>query len=217
MSQHVLNATARPVTNKGAVNAMRREGKIPAVVYNRHGKTTTIALDGTEFRKGTVGVTESTILELKVGNTSMQCMIKDRQLDWLKGQIVHVDFFEVESGVAMRAKVSIHTVGTPVGVREGGIFENPVHEVEVECMPKDMPAKFEIDVSALKVNHSIHVRDIPCPAGVKILSAADQVVALVKYAKAEVEAPAAEEAPVGAAAAAPAAGAAAPAPATPAK
>ena len=217
MSQHVLTAGARTVTNKGAVNALRREGKIPAVIYNRHGKTTTVTLDATEFKKDTVGVTESTIVELKVGADTYQCLIKDRQLDWLRNTIVHVDFFEVEAGVAMRAKVSIHLVGIPVGVREGGILENPVHEVEVECFPKDMPPKFDIDVSELHANHSIHVRDIKRSDAVRILSSGDQVVALVKFAKAEAE-PVAEEAAAApdaaAAAAAPAAGAA---PAAPAK
>lgn len=214
MSQHVLTAGVRAVSNKGAVNALRREGKIPAVIYNRHGKTTTIALDSAEFKKATEGVTESTIVELKVGSDTFQCMIKDRQLDWLRNKIVHVDFFEVEAGVAMRAKVSIHLVGIPVGVREGGILENPVHEVEVECFPKDMPPKFEIDVSELHANHSIHVRDIKRSDAVRILSSGDQVVALVKFAKAEAE-PVAEEAAV-ADAAAPAAGAPGAAPAAPA-
>ncbi len=196
MSQHVLNAGVRELSNKGAVNALRREGKIPAVIYNRQGKTVSLVLDATEFGKATKGVSESTIVKLVVGKDSYSCLIKDRQLDWLKGTIKHVDFFEVESGVAMRAKVPVHVLGTAVGVREGGILEHPVHEIEVESLPKDMPEKFDIDVSDLKANHSIHVRDIKVGKGVKVLTPEDQVVVLVKYAKGE--AVAAEAAPAAA-------------------
>ncbi|HQO66847.1 MAG TPA: 50S ribosomal protein L25, partial [Spirochaetales bacterium] len=155
------------------------------------------------------GVSESTIVKLNVGSESFDCLVKDRQIDWLHGKILHVDFFEVEKGVAMRAKVPVHLIGIPVGVRNGGILENPVHEIEVECMPKDMPEKFELDISGLEANHSIHVRDVAHADAVKLLSAADQVVVLVKFAKAEAE-PEAAAAPA-AAAAAPAAAAAAPA------
>lgn len=208
MSQHVVNAAARELTTKGAVNALRRNGGIPAIVYNRHGTVKTVSLAAKEFQKAVEGVSESTIITLNVGSESHQCLIKDRQLDWLHGKILHVDFFEVESGVMMRAKVPVHLVGSAIGVRNGGILENPVHEVEVECFPKDMPGRFEIDISALEANHSIHVRDIVAGKDVKVLSAADQVVVLVKFAKAEEEAAPAEEA-VAATAAAP--GAAAPA------
>ncbi|HPE36691.1 MAG TPA: 50S ribosomal protein L25 [Spirochaetales bacterium] len=207
MSQHVLNAGVRAVSTKGDVKALRRQGKIPAVMYNRHGKIVHLTLDTAEFAKATKGVSESTIVKLEVGADSYQCMIKDRQLNWLRGTIEHVDFFEVESGVAIRAKVSIHLIGTPVGVREGGVLENPVHEIEVECLPNDMPEKFEIDVSGLQANHSVHVRDINHAPAVKILSSLDQVVALVKFARTEAEPVAAEtaEAPEAEAAAAPAA------------
>ncbi|TFG84304.1 MAG: 50S ribosomal protein L25 [Spirochaetales bacterium] len=186
MSQHVLNAGARAVSNKGALHALRREGKIPAVVYNRQGRCVPVTLDALEFAKGTKGVSESTIVKLVVGKDSYDCLIKDRQLDWLRGVVKHVDFFEVDLNVEMRAKVSIHLIGVPLGVREGGILENPVHEIEVECFPKDMPEKFEVDVTNLQANHSVHVRDIVHGPSVKILSSPDQVVALVKYAKAEV-------------------------------
>lgn len=207
MTQHIINAGARDIGTKGALHDLRKNGGIPAIIYNRHGKTRPLSLNAKEFQKAVEGVSESTIVMLNVGTDSYQCLVKDRQIDWLRGKILHVDFFEVESGVSMRAKVPVHLVGSSVGVRNGGILENPVHEIEVECFPKDMPSKFEIDISALEANHSIHVRDVVHAEGVRILSAADQVVVLVKFAKAE-EVAAVEAAPAAAAAAAPAAGAA---------
>ena len=207
MTQHVINAGAREVGTKGALNELRRNGGIPAIIYNRHGKTTALSLDAKEFQKSLEGVSESTIVKLNVGSESFDCLVKDRQIDWLHGKILHVDFFEVEKGVAMRAKVPVHLIGIPVGVRNGGILENPVHEIEVECLPKDMPEKFELDIAGLEANHSIHVRDIVHADSVKLLSAADQVVVLVKFAKAEAESAAAAEAAPAAEAAAPAAAA----------
>jgi len=205
MTQHIINAGAREIGTKGALNDLRKNGGIPAIVYNRHGKVTPLALNAKEFQKAVEGVSESTIIKLNVGADSYDCLVKDRQLDWLHGKILHVDFFEVESGVAMRAKVPVHLKGIPIGVRNGGILENPVHEIEVECFPKDMPEKFEIDITALEANHSVHVRDIVHAEGVKILSATDQVVVLVKFAKAEeVEAATEAAAPAAAAAAKPA-------------
>ncbi|PKL09086.1 MAG: 50S ribosomal protein L25 [Spirochaetae bacterium HGW-Spirochaetae-7] len=215
MSQHVVDAGAREIGTKGALNDLRKNGGIPAVVYNRHGKVTPIVLNEKAFKKAVDGVSESTIIKLNVGSDSFDCLVKDRQLDWLHGTILHVDFFEVESGVIMRAKVPVHLTGSSIGVRNGGILENPVHDIEVECFPAVMPEKFMIDISELEANHSIHVRDIIHAEGVKILSAPDQVVVLVKFAKAEevaeetVEAAAAVPGTPAVAGAAPVAGAAA--------
>ncbi|MBU0935572.1 MAG: 50S ribosomal protein L25 [Spirochaetes bacterium] len=184
-NQPVLNAQGRTLTTKGALNELRRNGKIPAVMYNRHGTSTVITIDGDEFRKVTKGVSESTIIKLLVDGKEAECFIKDRQIDWLHSKLLHIDFFQVERGVAIRVKVPVHVFGSSIGVREGGILENPVHELEVECMPKDVPERFEIDISDLKANHSIHVRDLKLAEGVKVLNASEQVIVLVKYAKGE--------------------------------
>jgi large subunit ribosomal protein L25 len=132
--------------------------------------------------------------------------VKDTQRNIIDGSILHVDFYEVESGVALRARVSINLKGSAIGVREGGVLEFPRHEIEVECLPKDLPERIEVDISGLGANQSIHVKDIVLSDAIRVISAPDQVVALVKYAREEaVAAPAAEEV---AAAAAPAEGAA---------
>ena len=204
MSQHVITAEPRTISTKGALNSLRRDGRIPAVMYNRHGKSVPLALGAKDFSKAIIGVSESTIVQLHVGADSFDCLIKDRQLDWLRGKIDHVYFFEVEKDVVIRAKVPVHLIGNPIGVREGGILENPVHEIEVECLPKDMPEKFEVDISDLHANHSIHVRDIAHADAVKVHSSLDQVVVLVKYAKGEDTEAEAAEAPAVAGAAEPA-------------
>jgi large subunit ribosomal protein L25 len=177
------------------------------VLYGRSGKAISIDMDALEFVNGIKNVSESTIVKVEVDGKSYDAFVKDTQRNIIDGNILHVDFYEVESGVLLRARVSIHIKGNPIGVREGGVLEFPLHEVEVECMPDDLPERIELDISGLGVNESIHVRDIPLANTIRVISAVDQVVALVKYAKeeaapAEGEAAAAE----GAAPAAPADG-----------
>jgi large subunit ribosomal protein L25 len=205
MSQVVLSAKNRQAAGSGAARRLRRSGRIPAVLYGRSGKTIPIDLDAREFVNGVKNISESTIVKVEIDGQAHDAFVKDTQRNITDGNVIHVDFYEVESGVALRARVSIHVHGTPAGVREGGVLESPLHEIEVECLPKDLPERIDVDISELKVNQSLHVRDIVLGEGVKLISAADQVVALVKFAKVEAVAPAAEEA-AAAAAAVPAAG-----------
>jgi len=215
MSKVVLSARNRQAAGSAEARRIRRSGRIPAVLYGRTGKAVSLDLDALELSRSVKSISESTIVKVDVEGKSYDAFVKDTQRNIIDGNILHVDFYEVESGVVLRARVSLQLKGNPIGVREGGNLENPLHEIEVECLPKDLPERIEIDISNLKVNQSLHVRDIPLGEGVKVLSAADQVVALVKFAKAEAAPVAAEAAAAPGAAptagAAPAAGAAAPA------
>jgi large subunit ribosomal protein L25 len=160
-------------------------------------------LDALEFASGVKNISESTIVKVEVDGKSYDAFVKDTQRNIVDGNILHVDFYEVESGIALRARVSISLKGNAIGVREGGILEFPLHEIEVECLPKDLPERIEIDISTLGANQSIHVRDIPLADTIRLISASDQVVALVKYAKEQAAAATAEgEAAAGGAAAA---------------
>ena len=203
MSKVVLQAKNRQKFGSAESRRIRRAGRIPAVLYGRSGKSASIDLDALEFLRGTKGISESTIVKVDIEGKSYDAFVKGTQRNIIDGSILHIDFYEVESGVALRARVSLILHGNPIGVREGGMLEKPLSEIEVECLPKDLPERIEIDISGLKVNQSLHVREIPLAEGVKLLSNPEQVVALVKFAKAEAAAAATEEA--GAAAAAPAA------------
>jgi large subunit ribosomal protein L25 len=176
------------------------------VLYGRGGVSVTIDLDGHEFSSQVRNISESTIVKVEVEGKTYEAFVKDTQRSIVEGSILHVDFYEVESGVALRARVSLRLIGNPAGVREGGVLESPLHEVEVECLPKDLPERIDVDISELKVNQSIHVRDLKLGEGVRLVSNEDQVIALVKYAREETAAAAPEEAaPAAAAAPAPAA------------
>jgi large subunit ribosomal protein L25 len=184
---------------------------VPGVVYGRGRDAVAVDLDGSEFSLGVKGISESTIVKIDIDGedgkkSSVNAFVKDTQRNILDGQFLHVDFYEVESGVELRARVPLVIQGSAVGVRDGGILETPLRDIEVECLPKDLPERLIVDISTLGLNQSIHVRDLPLAEGVKLISAADQVVALVKFAREAEAASAGEEA-----AAAPAADAAAPA------
>jgi large subunit ribosomal protein L25 len=201
MSQVVLTARNRIEKGSGAARRIRRTGRIPAVLYGRSGQSLSIDLDALEFTNGIKNISESTIVKVDIDGKPYEAFVKDTQRNIRDGNILHVDFYEVESGVALRARVHVHIQGNPIGVREGGILEFPLHEVEVECLPKDLPERIDVDVSELRVNQSIHVRDLALGDAVRPISSGDQVVALVKFAKA---ASSAEEEAPGAVGAAPA-------------
>ena len=208
MSKVVLQAKSRQKQGSAESRRIRKNGRIPAVIYGRSVKALPIDLDASDFLKGTKGISESTIVKVEVDGKSYDAFVKDTQRNIIDGNILHIDFYEVESGVALRAKVSLIFNGNPIGVREGGMLETPLHEIEIECLPKDLPERIEIDISGLKANQSMHVRDIPLAEGVKLHTNPDQVFALVKFAKIEVVEPTAAEAAAAEAAAAGAAGAA---------
>jgi large subunit ribosomal protein L25 len=198
MSQVVLAARNRASTGSGEARRIRRSGRIPAVLYGRTGKSINIDLDAQEFSNRVRNISESTIVKLDLEGKSYDAFVKDTQRSITSGSILHVDFYEVESGIALRARVSVHLQGNPVGVREGGVLESPLHEIEVECLPKDLPERIDVDISELKVNQSLHVRDINLGEGVRLVSNGDQVVALVKFAREESAAPTEEAAPAAA-------------------
>ncbi|MDR2053729.1 MAG: 50S ribosomal protein L25 [Treponema sp.] len=197
MSQVVFEARKRVGAGSGDARRVRRAGRIPAVIYGRSGNALTIDLNALEFSAGVKGISGSTIVKVNVDGKAVDAFVKDTQRNILDGQILHVDFYEVETDTLLRARVPVHVTGNPVGVRNGGIFESPLHEVEVESLPRNLPERITVDVSALDVNQSIHVRDLALGDGVRLISGADQVVALVKFAKAEEAAASAEEAAAG--------------------
>jgi large subunit ribosomal protein L25 len=185
MSDVIFQAKNRTDTGKGAVGRLRKSGRLPGVIYGREGTATAIDLDTREFIAGVKGISESTIVQVEIDGKSRDAFVKSIQRTIHDGQLLHVDFYEIDRGRILRARVRVHVNGNPIGVREGGILEIPIHDVEVECLPKDLPRRIDVDISTLAVNQSIHVRDLALGEGVKLISAEDQVVALVKFAKAD--------------------------------
>jgi large subunit ribosomal protein L25 len=201
-----LVAEFRETQGKGASRRLRHEGKVPAILYGGHSEARAltlshqkllIMLDNERFY--------STILSLKVGDQTQAAILKDVQRHPFKNAIVHIDFQRVEDNQKIRINVPLHFVGAAVspGVKsQGGMVSHMRNDVEVSCLPKDLPEFIEVDLSGLSINESIHLSQLKLPAGVELLALAKEDAAVVA-----IHSPRAEEPE--AAAATPAAGAAA--------
>lgn len=192
MEQKTLSASARTELKSGAARRLRRAGKIPAVIYG-HRDPVPVTIDGIEFIREFKIISESQIINLTVGDETYDVLIKDYQEDILTGNVEHIDFFEIEAGKTLRTHIGIHLEGSAVGSREGGILEQQLYEVDIECLPRDIPEAFRVDVSNLEVGDSLHVSDLEAPEGVTILTSEDNVIALVAMPRIEVEPEAEEE------------------------
>ena len=167
-------------------------GRIPAVIYGKK-EPVHITLDAKEFTNMLRHISEATLLTIKVGRKSHHVLMKDYQENVMRGTIGHIDFFEVTKGETLRANVPVVLHGNPVGAKFGGILEQVTHELEVECLPKDLPEHIEVDVSSLNLNESIHLGAIVAPEGVKFHLPEDTTIATVKGVKEVVAAPEGEE------------------------
>lgn len=191
MQGQTLEAYERKDLKKGAARKLRREGKIPAIMYGKD-KNQTLSILKNEFEKKMQDLGENTIITLTLDDGQHDVLVKDYQEDTIRGFVTHVDFYEFEAGKELRTHVPIELNGTPAGVLEGGILEEGLYEVEVECKPKDIPDKIEVNIEELQIGDTIHIEDLPEREGVKILDNPDQVIVTVTTYS-EVEEPAAEE------------------------
>jgi large subunit ribosomal protein L25 len=186
MEQKTLEFAIRDQLKKGPSRRLRRAGKIPSIIYGKN-EPVNIAIDDQEFNEKFHRISESTIITLKSGDKSYDVLVKDYQEDIIKGKILHIDFYEIEKGRALKTHVSIRFIGTPEGVKEGGFLESLTYEIEVECLPKDLPKEIEVDISPLNVGQSIHALEIPEIPGVKYLMPPDQVICTIAVPKEEKE------------------------------
>jgi len=180
-----IELTVDPRTNagKGVARSLRRAGKIPAVLYSG-GSSTLLSLDPTGLTKllhSAAG--ENTLIDLKIGNTKGKerlAILREVQHDPLTGAPLHVDLFEVALDRAIRLKVHVEIAGdTPLGVKEGGVLQHGLREVEVECLPTQIPDAVKVDASQLQQGQSIHLRDLPLIEGIRFLHDPDAVVVSV--------------------------------------
>jgi large subunit ribosomal protein L25 len=185
MKHKTLTVEIRKQKGKGPARRLRMMGKIPAVIYG-HSESKSIAIDEHEFNNKFKNISESTIIKLVTEKENYNVLVKDFQENALLGKIMHIDFFEVEEGKLLRTHVPIHMKGTSIGVKHGGILERLLHEMEVECLPKDLPHEIVIDITDLEEGHSIHVSDVTPLENVRFLNSPDQVICLVEVKAAEV-------------------------------
>lgn len=197
-SSATLKAALRTGAGKGVARKLRASGQVPAVLYGHGEKPRPLAVNAHDLGLliGSVNV-ENTLVRLDIDGEGMQdVLVRDVQMHAYKPEVLHVDFFHVHAGETVHVKIPVRLTGTPVGVHtDGGILDHVLYDLEVECLPGNMPDAVEIDVSHLALGESVRVGDVPAREGVKFLQDAELPIAsVVGSARAESEA-AADETP----------------------
>ena len=179
--QASLPVSSRSVTGKGAARSLRREGKVPGVIYGHGREAESVTVDTATLNKVLVGISAATaIVDVTVdGRAPVKALIREIQRDPVAGTVLHLDLQHISLTERITVEVPIVLLGTPYGVKEGGgILEHLLREVEVECLPTDIPSKLEVDVSALQIGDSLHVSDLKVENG-EILTEATRAIAAV--------------------------------------
>lgn len=189
----VMKASLRQVKGK-QVKALRRAGQLPAVIYGHGFEPIAITLDMHSTSRVLPTITSSHLVVVDVDGTRHTTLVRERQRHPVLGSLLHIDFLEVSLTEKLRTAVSIVQQGESPAVKNfNAVIVSQLERLEVEALPNDLPERFTVDLSVLqKVGDSIHVRDLPVPAGVQILTDPDEIVVLAMSQAAEEAAPVAE-------------------------
>ena len=202
----IVEAAARDTRGKNEARRLRQTGKVPAVLYGGKGNAVTLSVNAKQV--GAILRSESgqnTLFQVDLGGKHEPAILKDWLADPVTGKLLHVDLLRVAMDVRMRVQVPVHTFGDPAGVKQqGGVFETVTREVEIECLPADIPSEFRADVSGLMLNQALRARDLQMDTSkLKLITDPEQVLAHVVTLKVEEEKPAEVVAAEGAAPAEP--------------
>jgi large subunit ribosomal protein L25 len=192
MAEITVKAETRSDFGKNASRRLRSKGLVPAVIYGGTGENVSLAVDPKALQKvlrSEAG--RNAILKLEIGGKgAINAILKSWQVDPVREHFLHADFYRIAMDVAIRVTVPIAIKGEARGVKtEGGILELVIRQIEIECLPGDIPERIEVDVTDLGFNEALRVSDLPVTAKVKVLQNPDQVVVHVISVKEEVAAP----------------------------
>src|SRR5215469_12117082 len=189
----VVEGSARKTRGKNEARRLRQTGKLPAVLYGGKGEAVTLAVNakqvGAILRSATG---HNTLFEVALDGKKEPAIVKDWLTDPITGNLLHVDLLRVAMDVRMRVTVPVHTFGEPSGVKvQGGVFEVVSRDVEIECLPADIPTEFKVDVSGLALNAALRAGDLKLDtAKLKLLTDPNAVLAHVVALRVEEEKPA---------------------------
>lgn len=186
MEKVVLKATKRDVTGK-QVSALRRAGKLPAVIYGRRTDPVSISLDAHTAGLALSKVGSSSLITVDVDGKEYPALVRERQRDYIKGTLKHVDFLAVSLTETIRADVRVEITGISPAVKDlNAVLVTGLHAVSVECLPTDLPDHIEVDISGLaQVGDGIHVGDLQVSDKVQILTDPGEMIVVATYAKEE--------------------------------
>src|SRR6267142_6115579 len=163
MEQIIVEASPRETRGKNAARRVRLTGQVPAVIYGGKGESLALEVNAKQLSailRSASG--HNTIFKIKVKGTEETAIVKDWLVDPVKGHLLHVDLLRIAMDVRMRVKIPVHTFGEAQGVKlQGGVFETVTREVEIECLPAEIPTEFRMDVTNLMLGQAIRAGEIP--------------------------------------------------------
>ena len=189
MEKVVIKAEKRDVIGK-QVKALRREGKLPAVIYGRHTEPISILLDAHTASQTLGKITSSSLVTVALDGTEYPTLVREKQRDYIKNRLLHVDFLAVSLTETLHATVSVNFVGVSGAVKDfNAVLVTNLQSLAVECLPTDLPERIDVDISALtRPGEGIRVRDVVVSDKVRLLDDPDTMVAVATFAKVEEEA-----------------------------
>ena len=186
MDKVILEAKKRQISTKSALTQLRKSGRVPGIFYSKHHEPLAIDVE-TNSLNPLVFTSKTHLISLKVDSgDTFDCVIKDVQFDPVTDKIVHFDLIGLEVGEKVNIEVPVQLVGTAVGIKEGGVLQQLLHKLEIECLPGDIPEHIEIDITNLKKGQSIHIGELNFP-NITFLQSADAIVVSVTHQRAEKE------------------------------
>jgi large subunit ribosomal protein L25 len=187
MSELSIEVEKRETVGKNANRRLRNEGLVPAVVYGADRDAVSIQVHRkTLLELMKKAESENPIFLLKLADKERHAMIRDMQVHPITNQLLHVDFLRILMTEKIRVKVPVELVGVAAGVKtDGGVLDFVTREIEVECLPGDIPKKIEFDVTPLHIGQHVEAKDLALPAGVELLDDEDRVIASVSHTHAE--------------------------------
>lgn len=186
MASASLTATPRADSGTGNARKLRQSGRIPAIIYGHSREPQSLALDTRELERLLDRVSAaSTVIDLSIDGRTARTLIREIQRHPFKKQILHVDFQELVAGEKVTVDIPIVLVGTPEGVRAGGILDQVMHQLTIRVDPSNIPNHVDVDVNGLTIGHSFHVSDLNVPEGVEVLDDEDATVATVSAPRTE--------------------------------
>jgi large subunit ribosomal protein L25 len=193
MDQIIVEAAPRETRGKNAARRLRVAGQVPAVLYGGKESAQSLSVNTKQVSAILRSVSgHNTIFKVKTDHAEQTAIVKDWQVDPVKGTLVHVDLLRIAMDVRMRVKVPVQVFGEPQGVKlQGGVFEMVIREVEIECLPNDIPTEFRMDITSLMMGEQLRASDIQVdPAKIKMLTDPTRVLAHVVALRVEEEKPA---------------------------
>lgn len=188
MERYSLKATVREETGKGVARKLRRDGLIPAVVYGKTRNPQPLIVNPEDLKHKMSGnAIFDMVLEGGEAEEKETVMIKEVQKDPIKGNLIHLDFQHISMDEKITISVVINLVGDAPGVSDGGVLQQLLRELDIECLPLDIPNAIEVDVSNLEINNSLMVSDIEVPENIDVVTPLDETVVTIVVPTEEVE------------------------------